>query len=148
MENTVKTYPYNDDYMIFDSSSNQYILTQKYALEQLGINLAEMVNERNAINQQIAANRILKIVSNQIYNFIHTYCMNDHLRDCVIALMPSARNIIKEAMSEQLLYVVLKGDLSRSTDPIKRQNAIDENAKAVLNKNVCEVGYSLLYTGC
>ena len=148
MENTTATYPYNDDYMVFDSTSNQYILTEKYALEQLGLNLAEMVNERNAINQQIAVNRILKTVSNQIYNFIHRHCFNDHLRDSVIAIMPSARHIIKGAMGEQLVYMAMKGDLSRSTDPVKRQYDIDENAKAILLKTIPEVGYCLLYTGC
>ena len=148
MENNAKIYPYNDAYMVFDSSSNQYILTQTYALEQLGIDLSSMVNERNAINQQVAVSRILKMVSNQIYNFIHSHCFNTHLRDSVIALCPSARDVIKNALSEQLIYVVMKGDLSRSTDINIRQLAIDENAKAFLMRIIPEVGYCLLYTGC
>lgn len=148
MQNTTVNYPYSDDYMIFDGQSNRYVLTEKYALEQLGLNLSEMVNERNAQNQQIAVQRILKQISNQLYNFIHQHCFNDCLRDMVIAQCPSARKIIQEAMGEQLLYVAMKGDLSRSVDPQKRQYAIDENAKAALLRIVPEVGYCLLYTGC
>lgn len=140
--------PYSDDYMTFDAESNRYILTAKFALEQLGLNLADMVNERNAQTQQIAVSRILRQISNQIYNFIHLHCIGDALRDMVIAKCPTARKIIQEAMGEQLLYVAMKGDLSRSVDERKRALAIDENAKATLLRTIPEVGYSLLYTGC
>ena len=140
--------PYSNEYMTWNAESNRYILTEKYALEQLGLNLSEMVNERNAVNQQIAVQRILKLVSNQIYNFIHLHCMDDCLRDLVIARFETARKLIQEAMGEQLLYVAMKGDLSRSVDPQKREFAIDENAKAVLLRIIPDVGYNLLYTGC
>ena len=142
------TYPYSDEYMTFDEDSSRYVLTSKYAFEQLGLNLDEAVNERNATTAQIAVKRILKQVSNVIYNFIHEHCISDCLRDQVIAKCPSARKIIQEAMNEQLIYMSFKGDLSRSTDPEKRKLMIDENAKAALLRIVPEVGYCLLYTGC
>jgi hypothetical protein len=74
--------------------------------------------------------------------------MDDCLRVLVIARFETARKLIQEAMGEQLLYVAMKGDLSRSVDPQKREFAIDENAKAVLLRIIPEVGYNLLYTGC
>ena len=140
-------YPYSDHYMTFDETSNRYILTEQYALEQLGINLAERVNERNSNNQQIAVKRILRTVSNQIYNYIHLHCVNDCLRDVVIAKVPSARAIVQEAMGEQLVYMALKGDMSRSTEKDKRELFIDENAKNILLRQIPELGYSLLFTG-
>lgn len=140
-------YPYSDHYMTFDETSNRYILTEQYALEQLGINLAERVNERNSNNQQIAVKRILRTVSNQIYNYIHLHCVNDALRDVVIAKVPSARAIVQEAMGEQLVYMALKGDMSRSTEKDKRELFIDENAKNILLRQIPELGYSLLFTG-
>lgn len=147
MENNIMNYPYSDHYMTFDETSNRYILTEQYALEQLGINLAERVNERNSNNQQIAVKRILRTVSNQIYNYIHLHCVNDALRDVVIAKVPSARAIVQEAMGEQLVYMALKGDMSRSTEKDKRELFIDENAKNILLRQIPELGYSLLFTG-
>lgn len=140
-------YPYSDQYMTFDVATNRYILTEDYALEQLGINLSERVNERNSENAQIAVKRILRTVSNQIYNYIHLHCVNDMLRDVVIAKVPSARAIVQEAMGEQLVYMAMKGDLSRSTDKDKRALYIDENAKNILERQIPELGYSLLYRG-
>lgn len=140
-------YPYSDDYMTFDESTNRYVLTSKYALEQFGIDLLETVNDRNAVNQQIAVNGILKQVSNQIYNYIHKYNVCTDIQDLIIAKIPSARNIIKEAMSEQFLYVSMKGYLSRSTDKEKRMLAIDENAKGELERLLPELGICILYTG-
>lgn len=142
-----QTYPYSDEYMIFDEATNRYVLTEKYVLDELGIDLSERVNERNAINQQIAVKRVLKQVSNQIYNYIHEHCISDALRDCVMYKCPSARPILQEAMSEQFLYIAQKGDLSRSTDQEKRRLAMDENAVSALLRILPEVGYSLLYTG-
>lgn len=140
-------YPYSDEYMTFDENMNRYVLTEKYALEQLGLNLSEAVNERNSNNQQIAVRAILNRISTQVYNYIHEHCISDCLRDCVAHKIPSARKILMQAMGEQLFYVASKGDLSMSTDLQKRVYSMDENAKSTLLRTLPEVGYSLLYTG-
>ena len=142
------TYPYSDEYMIFDEDAQRYILTPTYALEKLGLNLDAEVNERNAVASQIAVKGILNRISSKIYNFIHKHCISDMLRDAVIHKTATARKYIMQAMSDQLFYEKLKGDMSISTDKEKRAFAIDENAKAVLERIIPEVGYSLLYTGC
>ncbi len=59
----------------------------------------------------------------------------------MIATNPYFRSVIQEAMGEQLVYMNMVGDLSRSTDKEKRELAIDENAKQILiNSGICYAG--------
>lgn len=127
--------PYNDDYMIFDELSGHYVLTSKFALDQYGIDLFDEVNDRNSANAQIAVSAFLKQISNTIYNFIHSYTIYEKRQDFMIATNPHLRSVIQQAMGEQLVYVRMVGDLSRSTDKEKRALAIDENAKQILIDN-------------
>ena len=50
--------PYNDDFMIYDEQLGQYVLTEKYAFEKLGLSLFDNATDRNAPNVQIAVKRI------------------------------------------------------------------------------------------
>lgn len=134
-------HPYSDDFMIFDEKTGHYVLTEKYAFERLGLELYEDVNDRNSVNQQIAVSAILRQCSNLIYNFIHQFSVYNKRQDCIIATSPRMRQVIMEAMGEQLLYMAQVGDLSRSTDMEKRKLAIDENAKTMLiNSGICYSG--------
>lgn len=141
------SYPYSDEYMVFDEKTNRYVLTEKYILDSYGIDLQSIVNDRNAINPQAMSERILRTVSNAVYNEIHKYNVNTAVQDQMIMFIPSARDKIKRAMAEQLLYFMENGDLSRSTDVDKRALSFDKNALAVLEEILPEVGISLLYTG-
>lgn len=141
------TYPYSDEYMVFDESTRRYILTDQCAIDRLGLDLASNVNDRNAANEQAALKRVFRQVSNAVYNYIHKFNVRTDLQDIIIAKVPSARSIIQEALEEQLLYMALKGDLSRSTDKEKRALAMDENTKAVLERVLPELGVCILYTG-
>lgn len=133
--------PYSDEYMIFDEMTGHYVLTSKYALDRYGIDLFEGINDRNSANVQIAVSAFLKQVSNMIYNFIHSYTIYERRQDCMIATNPYFRFVIQEAMGEQLVYMNMVGDLSRSTDKEKRELAIDENAKQILiNSGICYAG--------
>lgn len=140
-------YPFSDEFMTFDEVSNQYILTSACVQKRLGLSLSENVNERNAVNQQIAELRILRQVSNLIYSYIHKFNIRTDLQDYIIEKVPSARIMIQQAMEEQLLYMSMKGDLSRSTDKEKRELAIDETAKEICARVLPELGISILYTG-
>lgn len=141
------TYPYNDDFMIFDEELGQYVLTEKYAFEKLGLSLFESANERNSPNAQIAVKRILVQCSNMIYNYIHQFSFYNRRQDYWIATLPSARRMIMRSMGEQLLYMSMVGDLSRSTDIEKRRFAIDENAKRILEQTLPEIGVCIIYGG-
>ena len=140
MEN-VKDNPYNDDFMTFDEITGHYVLTEKFALDRYGLELYESVNDRNSANAQIAVSAILRQVSNIIYNFVHQYSIHNKRQDYILATVPSMRNVIMQAMGEQLLYMSQVGDLSRSTDPEKRNLAVDENAKRILiDSGICYCG--------
>lgn len=133
--------PYNDDYMTFDELTGQYVLTEKFALDRYGLELQEDANERNATNQQIATQAILRQVSNIIYSFFHAFSIYNKRQDNIIATNPNMRNVIMRAMGEQLMYMAQVGDLSRSTDVEKRKLAVDENAKNILiNSGICYSG--------
>ena len=133
--------PHSDDYMIYDELTGYYVLTEKYPLEQYGLDLYNDVNDRNSTNNQIAVKAILKQCSNLIYNFIHDFSIHNKLQDHIIATVPHMRDVIMRAMGEQLLYMSQVGDLSRSTDPEKRKLAIDQNAQDILiNSGICYSG--------
>lgn len=137
----MENYPYNDDYMTFDEIFGQYVLTEKFALERYGLELYESVNERNSANAQLAVSAILRQVSNIVYNFIHQFSVYNKRQDHIIATNPNMRNVIMQAMGEQLLYMTQVGDLSRSTDPEKRKLAVDENAQRILiDSGICYSG--------
>jgi hypothetical protein len=140
-------YPYSDEYMVFDEKTNRYVLTEKYILDAYGIDLQSIVNDRNAINPQAMSERVLRMVSNAVYNEIHKYNVNTQVQDQMITYVPSARDKIQRAMAEQFLYFMENGDLSRSTLPEKRALSFDKNALAVLEEVLPELGISLLYTG-
>lgn len=143
----MNTYPFNDRYMIFDEEMNQYVLTEAYAIEQLGIDLSEQVNERNAVNPEIMIKRYLRIVSNEIYNYAHSFALDDNRQRELMKYVPSLRYIIREAMSAQLLYMRLNGALSFEADKDKQAIAICAESKSFLNRTVPELGCSILYTG-
>lgn len=133
--------PYDDEYMVFDEMTGHYVLTSKYVLDSYGIDLFDCVNDRNSANAQIAANALLKRVSNMVYNFIHDYSIYNERQDYFIAHNDRLRAVIQQAMGEQLVYLQTVGDLSRSTDREKRALAIDENAKQILiNSGICYSG--------
>lgn len=134
-------YPYTDDYMTYDYDTHRYILTQKDVSENLGIDLTARIKAPNAINA------LLKQVSTQIYNFIHSHNVANEFQDFIIAKTYKGRAVIREAMEQQLIYFLAVGDLSRSTDREKRALAIDENAKNVLLQPIPEIGTTILYSG-
>ena len=134
-------YPYNDDYMTYNYDTHRYVLTQKDVSENLGVDLTARIKAPNAINA------LLNQVSMQIYNYIHTYNANNNFQDFIIAKTYKGREIIRNAMEQQLIYFLLVGDLSRSTDIAKRALAIDEQAKQILSQPIPEIGTTILYTG-
>ena len=140
-------YPFSDEFMVFNEDEKRYVLTPECVQKRLGLNLMESVNERNAVNQQIALQRVLKQVSNLVYSYIHKFNFRTDLQDYIIEKVPSARIMIQQAMEEQLLYMSMKGDLSRSTDREKRELAIDETAKEICARVLPELGISIIYTG-
>ena len=136
------TYPYSDQYMRYDINSHQYVLTKKYVLEQLGIDL-----DKQAKGNKVFSDWILKRVSTLIYGYIHKHNINTRMQDYIIAKTKSARDIIFNAMSNQFIYMKMVGDLSMTTDRAKRDLVIDATAEEELSKFIPEIGSSILYNG-
>lgn len=140
------TYPLTDALMQFDEESGRYVLTEE-ALVQNGTDLRARLSYTNTPNVTGIITRHLNRVSDVIYDYIHSYSMNNINQDRYIAKIPTLRRYIYKAMLAQSEYMLLNGDLTMSTDARERANAIDFNAKAVLETVVPELGRSILYAG-
>lgn len=144
---TNQSYPYNDDYMYFDSNSKRYILTAKCVLDKYGVDMESALSERKAVNAQVMTQAFLREVSDDIYDYIHEHNANTHKQDMLIAYVPSLRNIIQTAMEKQFLYSRLNGVLGFSTVKDEQDQAVCPKAKKALGQIVPELGVSILYTG-
>lgn len=142
-----QTYPYNDDYMYFDSDSNRYVLTPKCLLDKFGVDLESVLSERKAVNAQVMVQAFLREVSDDIYDFIHEYNADTHKQDMLIAYVPSLRKIIQTAMEKQFLYNRLNGVLGFSAVKEEQDQAVCPKAVKALGQIVPELGFSILYTG-
>ena len=56
------TYPYNDDAMIYDYKKHEYVLTERYVLETLGVNLSLTLDTTGDENPSTLGQRVLKRV--------------------------------------------------------------------------------------
>lgn len=135
------TYPYSDEFMKFDEKTHRYILQEEDLIQNLGIDLASRKYTKVAINS------LLNQISTQVYSFIHKFNVSNDYQDWIIANTCSGREIIKEAMEEQLKYVLINGDLRRSTDKEKRALWFDDTAREILERIMPEIGCTILYTG-
>lgn len=139
--------PYSDDYMRYDYSSHRYVLTLKYATDVLGVDMERRIASNRGTNQTAVINMQLNTVSLQIYNYLYAGTNNEKALQWIIAKSPTARQVIQDAMGQQLTYFLMVGDLSRSTKPEERKLYMDEQAKITLTKTIPETGVALIYRG-
>ena len=138
--------PYSNDYMIYDEVTGHYVLTER-ALEDNGVQIRQRLTRNRATNATAVINRLLGHVSDMVYNYIHKFNFDNKRQDMIIATIPSCRYIIQKAMLSQCEYLLMNGDLSRSVEADKRAMAIDDNARAVLDTAIPELGYPITYAG-
>lgn len=136
-------YPKDSAYMRYDYETHRYVLTLKYVADVLGVDLEKQVNSNGAVNGQAVINRILNTASIHVYNYIFAHNINRQAQEWIIAKCPSAREIVKRAMGEQLFYLLSVGDLTRSDKQEERENYMDVQAKMILNQDVRETGAPL-----
>ena len=141
------TYPYSDDFMKFDDVTNHYVLTEQ-AMTDWGFALREQVEGAGVVNPENALNGFFRIVSDTVYSFIHRYSTRNQWQDEMIAQVPELRPIIYRAMIYQAVYMYYNGNLSISTKPEERNNAIDMTCQDILNTVIPCLGTSILYAGC
>ena len=137
---------YQDTYMKLDEMTGQYVLTED-ALVANGTNLRFKLEYNRSVDASSIIQRHLSRVSDIIYNFIHSYSNNNRRQDDAIKIIPSLRETVFRAMLAQSEYMLLNGDLSRSTDREKRALAVDDNARRLLEQFNPDLGVSILYAG-
>lgn len=131
------TYPLSDDSMVYDYTKHRYILTPQYVLNNLGIDLYEKMGGARTVNTTTAINVLLdNRISQKIYAMIYAH-QDKQLMEYVLAKSPSARKVLLEAMSEQLLDLVTYGENSKEQ--------ISRAAYNVLLQPIEETNNSVLY---
>ena len=112
---------YDDSTMEYNSSAHRYVLTEDYCRDVLGEDL-RLLNA-NGANIDNLANQYLNRVSRTVYNYIYAHSNYYEYLEYYLAMQDSARNIIKDAMSEQLLYQLANGDLTVMSGVNKATNS-------------------------
>lgn len=103
--------PFNDYAMTYDKSRHRYILTTEDVLVNLNINLhAELRTNGLAADEANEADKLLDRVSRIVYQHIYSHASRPRKMERRLALDPGLRDIIREAMEEQLLYILANGD--------------------------------------
>lgn len=141
-----KTYPFDDDYMVFDELMGQYVITEK-ALMDRGINIRARLSETAAVTPEAVISTLVHTASDMIYQFIHEHNVDNAAQDCFIAKCPQVRPVIFRALLYQAVYICNVGNLYLSTKDEERGKAIDKLAESVLGNVIPGFGISLLYTG-
>ena len=140
-------YPYNDNSMIYDFKKHRYILTLDYVKNVLGIDIEARLSANNTVNATTVFNSFLDNVSIQVYNYLYQY-NNSKIIQWIIAKHQSARDIILEAMRNQILYVIYNGDMGFSTKKEEQEVSLNIYAKQILDtQEVCETVTTLTYVG-
>ena len=134
-------FPLVDEYLDYDYATHRYVLTEKDVLENLAIDL----NADFRPDVKNSVEKFLKQVSTLVYGYIHSFSVNNLMQDFIIAKTEMGRKFIKEAMEQQLIYMLEVGDLSRSPDLNKRALWFDDNARRILEQPIPEIGTTILY---
>ena len=119
------SYPLTDNTMKYDKIRHRYVLT-RYGVELVtGIDLEKQVN--TALGQASnMADFYLKMISDKIYNYIYSKSDNKELLEYVMAVSPTARQMLFDAMISQTLFFITNGDISQfSGVNIKNGTVID-----------------------
>lgn len=110
------TYPYTDDYMIYDGTVHRYRLTELYVLRVLNRNLSDVLADNGAASDVAnEARALLDRISKQVYAYVLRCTATPSRRERAMAIDGSLRAPIMEAMAEQLIYIINNGDLSAYT---------------------------------
>lgn len=134
-------YPFTDSNMIYDYNKHRYILTQDCLMNELGVDISRFND--GTINAQTVINSFLNTVSMQVYNYIYS-CNNKPALTYLTAKMPSARQVLQDAMGQQALYLLQNGDLSKTANVNKYDTWLDMTAKSIVdNTELKETGRPL-----
>lgn len=139
--------PYSDNEMIYDLKKHRYILTVDYVRDVLGVDLNAEFNTNNTGNSVVVLTAFLDNASLEVYNYIYQH--NDtRTLQYIIAKSESARAIVKEALSKQVIYTIFNGDLGFSSKKEEQDMSLNKYAKEILDsQEVDETDFTLTYCG-
>lgn len=138
--------PFTDENLRYDEKTKKYYLTEEALISQ-GIDIRMRIAEGNSTSPEYIINGFINRVTAVIYAYIHNFNIDNNNQDFLISHIPSARDIIFNALINQAIYMYRNGDLTLSINAEERERAYDDVALSELNKTMPETGYSLLYTG-
>lgn len=151
------TYPYNDNTMTYDYTMHKYVLQPNYVKKELGIDW-ETLNNNGDANPSTLGIRLLKQVSNTVYNYIYKDRDKERL-EYEMATVYSLRDMIREMLLSQCLYFFTNGLLQNYSGVnivkgsamdirlIRGRAKVSDDVEILANTNVRELGRSLMYIG-
>lgn len=150
--------PFSDEQMKYDFEEHRYILTKEYVLKRSGIDLSKVLKPGFIDQPQQRVDNFLNQLSDEIYGWIYEHNADNDYQEYLLAKNPLLRNIIRNAMFQQVLYVLVNGDLNmysgvnvksgQIADQRKMvEAAIAPAAKRELNKIIPGIGLAITYQG-
>lgn len=152
-------YPYSDELLYYDTVLHRYVLTTKAVQLSLGVNLADRLNNRGVSSAEDNARFVLAQISLEVYNFIYKHNAQWLYVQKVLAKCPSAREVLKQAMIQQVAYFLVNGQIDKFSGVDLRNGramdlrdlrgyaSIDPQTITILEQPLVETGVSLLYRG-
>ena len=124
-----KVYPYHDDDMRYSYRMHRYVLTPMAVREHLGVDLDTCLNTRGAADRAAVAPAFLNMISSEIYAYIYSCSTQNDVQEYLAAKHPRARDVIMQAMLEQVSYTLLNGDVSKlSGVDVRKGTVMDRRA--------------------
>lgn len=124
--------PYNDDYMVFDTLTGHYVLTERAIAERCAVDIRARLSDDKTVNADIVINKLCRTASDTIYSYIHSYSVHNKRQDCIIATVPNMRAVIQRAMEYQAEYILSNGDLFLSLENETQGKEIHKLSKEIL----------------
>ena len=100
--------PFSDDEMKYKKECHRYVLTKNYVLSN-NIDLDAELNTYGTINKSDAAEQFLDRISRIIYNYCYSFG-GKLKKEHDMATKEELREIIRDALMEQVVYVLTNGD--------------------------------------
>lgn len=152
------SFPYSADDMTYSTETHRYTLTNAYVLAKTGISLQQVLNPGMMSDPQQVSQFYLEQISKEIYEYIYETNSDNYKQEFLLAKHPALRKIIREAMLQQVLYVLKGGDLGfyngvniktgQILDPRQLQQVgISPYAKRELNTQIPDVRVAITYQG-
>lgn len=162
MANSNLTYPYDDPEMIYNRAEHRYVLTSDGVTSKLGVVLQNVLQRTPTDNNPSAApERFLDFVSRHFYGYIYRNIptANRNVIEWVLAKCPDMRSLIKQAMFNEVEYVlsegafwnksgvnVLKGSVM-DLSTLRDTRVVSYDTENLLYSPIPSFPYPLLYRG-